>query len=126
MMYTSIADCHQGGTLTPGSPIEDEKPWSEDDIKGLMASLERLHDAQQAGHNIAEKGHWIWPWELYELNDLMNVVCTGEPDEATLKTLQEEHRATAHFRKRKRSQGVEGEGELLLFSLPRRKKVRCM
>jgi hypothetical protein len=112
--------------MTPRSPVEDEKHWSEDDIKGLMASLERLHHAQQAGHNIAEKERWIWPWELYELNDLMNVVCTGEPDEVTLQILQEEHRATAHLRKRKRPQGVEGERELLLWSLPPRKKVRCV
>jgi hypothetical protein len=118
-MCKSTTNRHQGGTITPRSPTEDEKPWSEEDIESLMASLERLRDAQEAGQNIAKTERWIWPWELYELNDLMNVVCTGEPDEATLKTLPEEHRATAHFRKRKRPQGVEGGGRaVVVFVAP--------
>jgi hypothetical protein len=51
-MYKEIANRYQRGTITPRSSVEDEKPRTEDDIKGLMASLERLRDAQQPGQNI--------------------------------------------------------------------------
>jgi hypothetical protein len=100
--------------LTVISCLRKLEHWSEDGINDLMASLQLLVEAQQAGQNIAESKSLV---EYLQL--LTNVECVGELDEATLKLLREEHQATAHRRKRKR--GPEEE------PLPRPiKRKRCV
>jgi hypothetical protein len=66
-----------------------------------MASLERLVDAQHAGQTIYQQRHCEHRMELWEL---MTAVSTAKPDEATLKVLVEEHKATIKNRKRKREE----------------------
>jgi broad specificity phosphatase PhoE len=102
---------HQDGTVSPITVITDMSPTSvisylgdhrhltKDDLEDMMASLQLLFEAQQAGRNITEQKAWVDYQELWEL---LNVECVGEWEEDTLQLLREEHQATAERRKRVR------------------------